>query len=109
MWNTGRERNQDRIAFRRQSSEDPCPLRQDPSSLLMQAVEKFWRSNSLPGPQQQVVTGAGQTVSTRLLTRRAGVHVDFHAHRHFHNLRSFPTHQGFSQAVLARGSYRHQN
>jgi hypothetical protein len=52
-------------------------------------------ANSLPGPQQQAVTGAGQTVSTRLLfTRRAGVHVDFHAHRHFHDLRSLPTHQG---------------
>jgi hypothetical protein len=62
----------------------------------------FWGLYSLPGPQQRAVAGAGQTVSTRLLTRRAGVHVDFHAHRHFHNLRSFPTHQGFSQAVLAR-------
>jgi hypothetical protein len=74
----------------------------------MQEAENFkgsysLRSYSLPGPQQQAVAGAGQTVSTRLLfTRRAGVHVDFHAHRHFHNLRSFPTHQGFSQAVLAR-------
>jgi hypothetical protein len=47
---------------------------------------------SLPGPRQRIA-GAGQTVSTRLLTRCAGVHVDFHAHRHFHNLRSFPTHQ----------------
>jgi hypothetical protein len=53
----------------------------------------FWGSNSLPDPRQQAVAGAGQTISTRLSTRRAGVHVDFHAHRHFHNLRSFPTHQ----------------
>jgi hypothetical protein len=76
---------------------------------LKQEAENLLESDSLPGPQQQVA-GAGQTVSTRLLfTRRAGVHVDFHAHRHFHNLRSFPTHQGFSQAVLARLSCRQQN
>jgi hypothetical protein len=29
-----------------------------------------------------------------LLARSAGVHVDFHADRHFHDLRSFPSHSG---------------
>jgi len=78
-------------------------------ALLLLEAGELPGSYSLPDPQQRVVAGAGQTVSTRLLTRRAGVHVDFHAHRHFHNLRSFPTHQGFSQAVLARRSYRYRN
>ena len=54
----------------------------------------FPEGYSLPGPRQQAVAGAGQDRFDALLTRRAGVHVDFHAHRHFHNLRSFPTHQG---------------
>src|SRR5437879_6366838 len=63
------------------------------AELLLAAGRTSWGSYSLPDPQQRAVAGAGQTVSTRLLTRRAGVHVDFHAHRHFHNLRSFPTHQ----------------
>ena len=79
---------------RRPATADSCPLWQDPRLALDRQWGIFWGSYSLPDPQQQAVAGAGQTVSTRLLfTRRAGVHVDFHAHRHFHNLRSFPTHQ----------------
>jgi hypothetical protein len=35
---------------------------------------------------------AGQIVSALLFARRAGVHIDFHAHRHFDNRRSFPGH-----------------
>src|SRR5246500_5643344 len=40
--------------------------------------------------------------ATRLLTRSAGVHVDFHAHLHFDNLRSLPSHPGSSQVRSAR-------
>ena len=36
--------------------------------------------------------GAGQIVWRCLLARRAGVHVDFHAHRHFDDFRSLPGH-----------------
>jgi len=50
------------------------------------------------GPKQQAAR-AGQTVSRylqvaclRSLARCAGVHVDFHAHRHFDDLRCFPGH-----------------
>src|SRR5439155_2713204 len=38
-----------------------------------------------------------------LLARCAGVHVDFHAHRHFDNLRSFPGHSGLP-SIMARCS-----
>ena len=34
-----------------------------------------------------------------LLARCAGVHVDFHAHRHFDNLRSFPGHLGLPSSL----------
>jgi hypothetical protein len=37
--------------------------------------------------------------SSVLLARSAGVHVDFHADRHFHDLRSFPSHSGVSQGI----------
>jgi hypothetical protein len=39
-----------------------------------------------------MIAGAGQIVRCSLFARCAGVHVDFHAHRHFDNLRSFPGH-----------------
>jgi hypothetical protein len=42
---------------------------------------------------RQVIAGAGQNAS-QLLARRAGVHVDLHAHRHFNDLWSFPSHLG---------------
>src|SRR6185312_5595524 len=42
------------------------------------------------GPQQ-MTAGAGQ-IASLLLARRADVHVDFHAHLHFDDLRSFPGH-----------------
>jgi hypothetical protein len=92
-------KNPGRIAFRRPSTSGSCPFRQDPRLALDASSGEFSGDRtvepySLPDPRQQAVAGAGQTVSTRLSTRRAGVHVDFHAHRHFHNLRSLPTHQG---------------
>jgi hypothetical protein len=34
-----------------------------------------------------------------LLARSAGVHVDFHADRHFHDLRSFPSHSGSPKGI----------
>jgi hypothetical protein len=42
------------------------------------------------GSRRQIACRAGQIVS--LFARRAGVHVDFHAHRHFDNLRGLPGH-----------------
>src|SRR5260221_13478304 len=36
-----------------------------------------------------------------LLARSAGVHVDFHADRHFHDLRSFPSHSGSPNGLSA--------
>src|SRR4029077_20118592 len=44
------------------------------------------------GPQ--LSQRAGQIASVVLLARCASIHVDFHAHRHFDNLRSFPGHSG---------------
>lgn len=37
--------------------------------------------------------------SSVLLARSADVHVDFHADRHFHDLRSFPSHSGSPQVL----------
>lgn len=39
--------------------------------------------------------------SSVLLARSADVHVDFHADRHFHDLRSFPSHSGSPQVLSA--------
>src|SRR6478735_12833449 len=44
------------------------------------------------GPQQ-MTAGAGQ-IASLLFARCADVHVDFHAHLHFDDLRSFPGHLG---------------
>ena len=41
----------------------------------------------------------GRTFRCGLLARCAGVHVDFHAHRHFDDFRSLPSHSGSSQLV----------
>ena len=41
----------------------------------------------------------GRTFRCSLLARCAGVHVDFHAHRHFDDLRSLPSHSGSSQLI----------
>ena len=103
MWNTGerKESGPDRLpatayrAFLSTSAQDP---RLDAGSRETSSSSNS-ETEQLPGPQQQAVAGAGQTVSTRLFTRRAGVHVDFHAHRHFHDLRSFPTHEGLPSSV----------
>ncbi len=57
------------------------------------------RLDGNPEPEETSATtrgsdaGAGQTAS-HLLARSADVHVDFHAHLHFDDLRSFPGHSG---------------
>ena len=51
------------------------------------------------GSKQQSAARAGQNASMLLLARRAGVHVDFHAHRHFDDFRSLPSHSGSSQLI----------
>src|SRR6185312_3478253 len=48
------------------------------------------RNRRLPRPAAESA-GAGQNASL-LFARRADVHVDFHAHLHFDDLRSFPGH-----------------
>ena len=45
-----------------------------------------------------IEAAAGSSV---LLARSAGVHVDFHADRHFHDLRSFPSHSGSPKVLSA--------
>ena len=60
-WTT---RKLDRIAFRRPPAGDSRP-----HALLLLSREDFLRSDSLPGPRQQAVAGAGQTV--RRVYRRA--------------------------------------
>jgi hypothetical protein len=52
------------------------------------------RAGRLPRLKQQIAAEPGRSFRGRLFARSAGVHVDFHAHRHFDNLRSFPTHFG---------------
>ena len=41
----------------------------------------------------------GRTFRCGLLARCAGVHVDFHAHRHFDDFWSLPSHSGSSQLI----------
>ena len=103
MWNTGerKESGPDRLpaavckAFLPTSAQDRA---------LMQAVEKLPRdrtagSNSCPALSNKLLLEPGRPFRRVLFTRRAGVHVDFHAHRHFHDLRSFPTHEGLPSSV----------
>src|ERR1700757_963302 len=52
------------------------------------------RLSTLPQLQRRVPLKPRQIVRMVSLARSAGVHVDFHADRHFHNLRSFPSHSG---------------
>jgi hypothetical protein len=53
-------------------------------------------SDLVPAPvaaRRKAASGASQIEPPRgLFTRCASVHVDFHAHRHFENLRCFPGH-----------------
>ena len=42
----------------------------------------------------------GQIASFPLLARGASIHVDFHAHRHFDNLRRFPGHSGLPSHLV---------
>ena len=44
------------------------------------------------GPKAKAAFEPGRPFLRGLFARCAGVHVDFHAHRHFNNLRSFPGH-----------------
>jgi hypothetical protein len=91
------ERNQDRIAVRRRSTGFLSTLA---SSLSMLAVENFLRIEQLARPAAtSCCRSRADRFDALLFTRRAGVHVDFHAHRHFHNLRSFPTHEGLPSTV----------
>jgi hypothetical protein len=70
-------------------------MQRDMRLRMLQTVENFPRGHTAcPAHGNRPLPEPDKTVSTRLFTRRAGVHVDFHAHRHFHNLRSLPTHQG---------------
>jgi hypothetical protein len=71
-------------------------------------IWKEWQRETEPAPvkeagrreqqhvchgSQQMNAGAGQ-IASLLLARCADVHVDFHAHLHFDDLRSFPGHLG---------------
>jgi hypothetical protein len=52
------------------------------------------RAGRLPRLKQRFAAEPGRSFRGRLFARSAGVHVDFHAHRHFDDLRSFPAHFG---------------
>src|SRR5215475_11997831 len=52
---------------------------------------------------QQITAGAGQ-IASQLLASRADVHVDFHAHLHFDDLRSFPGHSGLPSSWRTTGA-----
>jgi hypothetical protein len=63
---------------------------------LRMAIAEFTRkeeARSVCRDSQQLAAGAGQNTS-QLLARRAGVHVDLHANRHFNDLWSLPSHRG---------------
>ena len=45
-----------------------------------------------PRLESRIDSRAGQIDPTHLFACGTGVHVDFHANRHFDNLRSFPNH-----------------
>jgi hypothetical protein len=63
--------------------------------VLKQAVAKpctpVKKESTCPAPETSEVSEAGQVLAG-LLAYGAGVHVDFHAHRHLNNLRSLPSH-----------------
>jgi hypothetical protein len=56
----------------------------------------------LPRLDGKIAFEPGRSSQCSLFARCAGVHVDFHAHRHFDNLRSFPSHSSLPSMVLAR-------
>ena len=58
----------------------------------------------LPRLKGKIPREPGRSSRCSLFARCAGVHVDFHAHRHFDNLRSFPGHSSLPRMVLARVS-----
>jgi hypothetical protein len=63
---------------------------------LRMAIAEFTgkeEARSVCRDSQQLAAGAGQNTS-QLLARRAGVHVDLHANRHFNDLWSLPSHWG---------------
>jgi hypothetical protein len=49
-------------------------------------------AHACPARNSGLAARAGQIALMLLLARCAGVHVDFHAHRHFDNLWSLPGH-----------------
>jgi hypothetical protein len=63
---------------------------------LRMAIAEFTgkkEARSVCRDSQQLAAGVGQNTS-QLLARRAGVHIDLHANRHFNDLWSLPSHWG---------------
>src|SRR4051794_31635069 len=70
--------------------------------------KRFEEPSKRPRPQGWArSTILGAVVSTRLFARGAGVHVDFHADRHFDDFWSFPGHRGLL-IFVARALRRQQ-
>jgi hypothetical protein len=55
----------------------------------------------------EIANRAGRIVQRALLARGAGVHVDFHAHRHFDNLWGLPGHSSPPKHFAISASSRH--
>ena len=74
----------------------------------LDALRAIWRRSNVRwqdachGPTQELPIEPGRSFRCGLFARSAGVHVDFHAHRHFDNFWSFPGH--FILPSLARNS-----
>jgi hypothetical protein len=62
------------------------------------------RTKIRPERSKRFAAQPGRPFRCRLFARSAGVHVDFHAHRHFGNLWSFPGHSGSPKLFLTRRS-----
>ena len=56
------------------------------------------------GSKARLPLEPGRSSRCGLFARRAGIHVDFHAHRHFDNLRRFPGHSSLPRIKMARQS-----
>ena len=59
-----------------------------------------WLAGRLPRLDARMPIEPGRSYRYGLFARRAGVHVDFHAHRHFDNFRGLPGHCILSLVVL---------
>ena len=80
---------------RREIPRRPLTRGQDRAAVLKTA------SDACRGSKQEVLLKPGRSSRSCLFASRAGVHVNFHAHLHLDNLRSFPGHC-VSQALLRR-------